>query len=142
MNEKEFKKEWFDIINSNLIVIKHYESFITIPLPSEEVYLMIENIFSLIRKAKNDRFYNNKDIERIYSLVYNDIETIHEILDVVDVGATVLIYSIILDIFDGLVKLTESEEMYESSANLLKFRDYWFGDKHIKIIPITNVKQK
>lgn len=140
MDEEQFKKEWFEIVNSNLIFIKHYELFINIPLASEEIYLMIENIFSLMRKVKNNKFYNNKDIERIYSLVYNDIEIIHEILDVVDTSATVLIYSIILDIFDGLVKLAESEEMFETSGNLLKFRDYWFSDKHIKIVKKPSVK--
>lgn len=142
MTKQEFNEEWFDIVKSNIMMIRHFENFIDIPLASDEIYLTLENIFSLLRKISVKTFYTNKSIERIYLLVSPDIDNIHDILCFLTNDELVLTYSIIFNVFEDLIYLTEELEKYEIAGNLLKIRDYWFNERHIKIATIKNVKQK
>lgn len=142
MTKEEFNKEWFDIVKSNIMMIRHFENFIEIPLAADELYLTLENIFSLLRKISVKTFYTNKSVERIYLLASPDIDNIHEILCFLTNDEVTLVYSVILNVFEDLIYLTEELEKYEIAGNLLKIRDYWFNERQIKIVPIKNVKQK
>lgn len=142
MTKEEFNKEWFDIINSNTMMVKHFNEFSEIPLASEEIQFTLEVIFTFLRKISVKTFYTSKSVERIYLLISPDIDIIHEILIFLSQQETTLVYSVILNIFDDLIYLTENVERYEIAGNLLKIRDYWFNERQIKIKPTTNVKQK
>jgi len=140
MTKEEFNREWFDIVKSNIMMVRHFTEFVDIPLAADEIYLSLENIFSLLRKISVKTFYTDKSIERIYLLVSPEIDIIQEILSFLSNIETTLVYSIILNLFNDLIYFTEELEKYEITGNLLNIRDYWFKERQIKIITTTNVK--
>ena len=98
----------------------------------------VRSIFDTLIKLKNKSFYTRKEIETIFLLTKNDIDGLNSCLQVVidddDMSIVPLLtYYMMADIFDDLIHLMESEELYEGAKNLLEFRSFWFDKMNIKL---------
>lgn len=125
MTKKEFESNWDKIVDDYLYVICDIDELTHNPINEAEVCNSIENIFRMLKKLKNNKFYNHKEIETIYLIVSDDIMNVTSILETLSKRTLVEVWSIILIIFDELIKLSDSIFTYECSGNLLKFRDFW-----------------
>lgn len=128
-----FNKEWDDIVAINVVQLYSFEELEGYSELTSELDIHIGNIFDMLRRIKNNKFYSSKEVESIYLLIKQNVDVINEILIILNNRITTAVYELILNIFEELILLAEDYEMFEISGNLLAVRDYWFSIFNIKI---------
>jgi len=135
-----FKKEWKEIVDMNIVQVYQFNEFDNHREIAVELDQNMADIFDMLFRIKNNKFYNNKEIESIYLLIRPSIMTINEILMMLNNKITGPIYEIILNVFEELILLAEDYENYEVAGNLLEVRDYWFNCFNIRINTVKGAK--
>jgi hypothetical protein len=132
----EYRKNWDKILFLYLIQIKSIEELIEYPLDTTEIEILINSIFSTLKRLNAKYFLNEKEIETTFILIKEEISYLNDILMSMNIDALVAVYELILAIFEALIVGAASPdiECYELSTNLQRIRDYWFSNSGIKIV--------
>lgn len=123
---------WQEILNYNLKKIWKINNLHGNDDITNELYLLIDAVFTTLKNIKNDRFYTPREIQTIYMMIKDTISYINDIIAFIP-GIADEVYKIINKTFDNLILLGEEFTFYEVSGNLLQLKDYWFDTYNIKI---------
>lgn len=127
MRREDFEMSWDMIVEDNIFEICAIDDIATNAIDEIEITNSFENVFKLLKRLKNNKFYNDKEIETIYLIAREDILNINDILNkIYDISVKIEFYEIIETTFNDLIGLSDSISHYECSGNLLKFMNFWF----------------
>ena len=142
MTRAEINNEWNHIVSFGAIDVMNLKELEDIPEIADEFYRIIVSIFTMMSKLKHDKFYNNKELDTVFTLVKPDIYSINDLLiELNDKALPSLIYEIIFNIFEELCLFVEDFEMFETAQNILNFRSIWFAQMGVQIIKLKSEKK-
>lgn len=137
---KSYEKEWDDKVSMFAFDVYAMDELEHDPETQVQLFTQIEIIFSQLKKLSRGRFFKQRELDVTWVMLRHDILILNDWAK----EALVLrnVYSVIVELFDELIKIAEIKTDYECASNLLKFRELWFNTFNIKIKNASGTEQK
>ena len=128
---KSYEKEWDSKVSVFAFDVYAMDELEHDPETQVQLFTQIEIIFSQLKKLSRGRFFKQRELDVTWVMLRSDILILNDWAGAS--GVLNNVYSVIVELFDELIKITEVKTDYECASNLLKFRDLWFNAFNIKI---------
>lgn len=137
---KSYEKEWDSKVSVFAFDVYAMDELEHDPETQVQLFTQIEIIFSQLKKLSRGRFFKQRELDVTWVMLRHDILILNDWAGASKVLKNV--YSVIVELFDELIKIAEVKADYECASNLLKFRDLWFNTFNIKIKNASGTEQK
>jgi len=128
---KSYEKEWDDIVGALAFDVYAMDELEHDTEIQVRLFTQIEIIFGQLKKLSRGRFFKQRELDVTWVMFRQDIFYLNDLAN--DGGVLRNVYSVIVELFDELIKIAERITDYECASNLLKFRDMWFNAFNIKL---------
>ena len=137
---KSYEKEWDSKVSVFAFDVYAMDELEHDPETQVQLFTQIEIIFSQLKKLSRGRFFKQRELDVTWVMLRSDILILNDWAGAS--GVLNNVYSVIVELFDELIKIAEVKTDYECASNLLKFRDLWFNTFNIKIKNASGTEQK